>query len=72
MAPFWKIKSCKEAPSLPYGYLVMMALAIIPSLFDKVMIPKIRNWDTEFANDEERNLAQEANRKAGWNSEYLL
>ena len=55
-APYWKIKALKEAPELPYGYLVMIAIALFPPYFKKLMRPLLKNWDTNFASEEEKNF----------------
>ena len=71
MAPFWKVKSCEKAPSMPYGYLVMIILAGFPRLFEKMMRPHLRHWDLNFASKDEQGLAMQANRAAGWTNDYL-
>ena len=37
-----------EAPQLPYGYPVMTSLALIPSLWRRVMNPRVRAWRAQF------------------------
>lgn len=70
MAPYWKVKACPKAPTLPCGYLIMIFLSMLPPIFNKVMKPKLLDWDLNFANDEERLLAKEANKKANWQINY--
>ncbi|MEO0851579.1 MAG: alkane 1-monooxygenase, partial [Pseudomonadota bacterium] len=33
-----------EAPQLPYGYPIMTMAAMVPSLWRKVMNPRVRRW----------------------------
>ena len=37
-----------EAPLLPYGYPVMTLMALVPSLWRKVMNPRVRTWRAQF------------------------
>ena len=37
-----------EAPQLPYGYPVMTMAAMIPSLWRKVMNPRVRAWRAQY------------------------
>jgi alkane 1-monooxygenase len=62
---FWKLKSYPEAPTLPYGYLTTILLALVPPLYERVMVPLLKDWDERFATPEERRLAEEQNRKSG-------
>ena len=71
MAPFWKVKSCEKAPSMPYGYLVMIILAGFPRLFEKMMRPHLRHCDLNLDSKDEQGLAMQANRAAGWTNDYL-
>jgi len=56
---FWELKPCDEsAPTLPYGYLGLLYLLLIaPFLYRKIMVKKLRDWDLNYANDKERELA---------------
>ena len=38
----------EEAPQLPYGYPVMTTMALIPSLWRRVMNPRVRAWRAQF------------------------
>ena len=38
----------EEAPQLPYGYPVMTSMALIPSLWRRVMNPRVRAWRAQF------------------------
>ena len=37
-----------EAPQLPYGYPLMIAMCLIPMLWRKVMNPRVENWKKHF------------------------
>ena len=55
---FWELKPIdKDAPILPYGYLMMLYLALfVPFLYHRIMRKELVNWDQNHANDFERNL----------------
>ncbi len=55
---FWELNTTgKDAPILPYGYLMMLYLVIfIPFLFKRIMKKELVKWDQNFANDFERSL----------------
>ena len=38
----------EEAPQLPYGYPVMTSLALIPTLWRRVMNPRVKAWRAQF------------------------
>ena len=42
-------------------------VALIPALWHrKIIMPALKRWDLEYATQEERELAREQNRRAGW------
>ena len=55
---FWELKPThKDAPMLPYGYLMMLYLVLfMPFLYKRIMNKELANWDQNYANDFERNL----------------
>lgn len=55
--PFWRLNAQPEAPTLPFGYMAMICIALVPSLFRRVMAPHVENWDRTYASVEERELA---------------
>ena len=61
-AEFWKLRAHPEAPTLPFGYLTTMLLAMVPPLFERMMVPLLKDWDARRASPEERRLAAEQNR----------
>ncbi|MGH8672615.1 MAG: fatty acid desaturase [Burkholderiales bacterium] len=62
---FWELAAV-GAPNTGWGYLSLFPLALIPPLWDAYMKRCLAEWDRNFASPEERLLAEEANRKAGW------
>jgi alkane 1-monooxygenase len=54
--PYWELKARAEAPLMPYGYQIMMAIAFVPSRFFKLMAPRLQTWDDSMANAEERDI----------------
>ena len=63
--PFWELRAYPETPTMPYGYLTMIVVAMVPPLWDRVMIPRVQAWDRHFASDAEGDLIAEANRLSG-------
>ncbi|MDX1693911.1 MAG: alkane 1-monooxygenase [Ketobacteraceae bacterium] len=63
--PYHELRPYKDAPMMLNGYLATIAIALIPPLWHKLMIPKVLEWDDKFASTEELALATEANRKSG-------
>ena len=55
---FWELSPFdKKAPMLPYGYLSMLYLALFfPFLYKKIMAPKVKDWDINYANAAEQKL----------------
>jgi len=63
--PFWKLRPYHDAPMLPFGYLPMIYIAAIPPLWNRIMIPKVLEWDRRYATEAERPYIEEANRLSG-------
>ena len=63
--PYQELRPYPEAPMMINGYLTTIVVALIPPLWHKLMTPKVLEWDANYANEEERKLADEANRKSG-------
>jgi len=53
---FWQLEPNRSTPQLPYGYLVMIFIALIPPLWRRVMDTPLKNWDQNFATEGEREL----------------
>ncbi|PWR21733.1 alkane 1-monooxygenase [Zavarzinia compransoris] len=54
--PFWDLKPYLDAPTMPYGYIVMIMIAFVPPLWFRVMAPKVREWETNHATPAERAI----------------
>ena len=65
-AQFWQLRSYREAPTLPYGYLTCMLLVfLLPGWYRNRMTPLLLDWDRRHATPTERRLAAAANRHSG-------
>jgi alkane 1-monooxygenase len=64
--PFWRLRPIPEAPTLPAGYMGMLVVALVPSWYQRLMRPRLADWDAQHANEAERQVALEENRRAGW------
>jgi len=54
---FWELDSYPDAPTMPYGYLTMLYIAVFaPYYFHYIMKPKLKEWDESFASDAERQI----------------
>ena len=49
--PLLQNYSADQAPQLPYGYPVMTTMALIPSLWRRVMNPRVKAWRAQFYPD---------------------
>jgi fatty acid desaturase len=58
---FWQLKVSQEAPLLPFGYQTMALVALVPSLWRRMMGPLLAEWDQR-ASEEERAVI----RARGW------
>lgn len=54
--PYWELRAYPDAPQLPYGYLTMFYIAMVPAWFEHVMAPALQAWDTQQASPAEREL----------------
>lgn len=65
-ATFWKLRSYRDAPTLPYGYLTSMLLVyVMPGWYRRRMTPLLLDWDRRYASPAERRLAADASRASG-------
>ena len=63
---FWDLKAYNDAPCLPFGYLSMLYMVIFaPFIYHKVMIPKLIDWDDNYASESERKIASRHNMNSG-------
>lgn len=58
--PFHELQPFPDAPTMINGYLTTIVVAMIPPLWHHLMAPKLRDWDRNFASDDERLLAKRA------------
>lgn len=63
--PFHKLKPYSDAPMMIGGYLTTYVVALVPPLWNKLMVPKVLEWDQKYASNEELILANEANKNSG-------
>jgi len=63
--PYHELKPFIDAPMMVGGYLSTMVVALIPPLWNKLMIPKVLEWDQKYATQEELSLANAANKISG-------
>lgn len=63
--PFHQLKPYRDSPMMIGGYLTTFMVALIPPLWNKLMVPKVLEWDRKYASEKELQLANEANLKSG-------
>ncbi|AKH68094.1 Fatty acid desaturase [Spongiibacter sp. IMCC21906] len=64
--PYYELKPDVDAVKLPSVFTCFMA-AIIPPVWTKfIIMPALREWDLNHANDSERAIAKTQNKAAGW------
>jgi hypothetical protein len=63
--PFWNLRAYPQAPMLPYGYLSMILLTLVPTLYRKVMDPLVLEWDRQFSTPGEWPYIERQNRESG-------
>jgi len=63
--PFWKLDPYRDAPQMPFGYLNTIFIALIPPLWHRVIVPRLLDWDRNYANSAERAIAADQNRNSG-------
>lgn len=56
----------KESVRMPSVFVCFLAALVPPIWFNSIIKPALREWDLKWANAEERALAAEQNRRAGW------
>lgn len=54
-----------DQPEMPFGYTKMSYACLVPSVWRRMIVPKLIEWDQRYASPEERKLAREANLKSG-------
>ncbi|ALT75939.1 fatty acid desaturase [Paucibacter sp. KCTC 42545] len=63
--PFHELQPLPDSPQMISGYLTTIVVALIPPLWHALMAPKLREWDSRFASEDERDLARRANARIG-------
>lgn len=63
--PYQDLRPYPEAPLMINGYLTTLIITLLPPLWHRLMVPKLREWDRVHATPRERELAAEANAKSG-------
>lgn len=63
---YYQLTPHREAIEMPSLFGCFFASLIPPLWHEMIAKPALKRWDLEYANAEERALAREANRKAGW------
>lgn len=64
--PYYRMVPDEDGPRMPNAFLCFLASVVPPLWFRLIVWPRLRYWDTHLATPAERELAREANRKAGW------
>ena len=65
-ASYYMLVPHREAIRMPSVFVCFLA-ALFPSIwFQSIIKPALKEWDTKYANADERQLAAEQNRRAGW------
>ena len=63
---YWELKTYKDAPKMPQGYLTMIYIGLVtPFFFHRMMAKKLLEWDQIYASQEELKLAKKQNSTSG-------
>ena len=63
--PFYELVPDRTGPRQPQ-FLMCVLMAFVPPVWFMAIKPLLRDWDERFANQQERELAQAENARAGW------
>ena len=63
--PYYALKPRPQGPQMR-NILLWGIAAFFPPIWNRVIQPRLKDWDLNHASAEERALAREANRRAGW------
>ena len=70
LGQFWELTNVggepDGAPNAGIGYYQEFSLALIPPLWHAIMRKKLAVWDRDFASPGERKIANEINKKVGY------
>ena len=65
-AAYYQLVPHKESIRMPSVFVCFFTALLPPIWFHWIIKPALKRWDLEFANADERQLAAEQNRQAGW------
>jgi alkane 1-monooxygenase len=54
--PYQNLRPYPDAPMMIGGYLTTILVALVPPVWHRLMAPRLHDWDTRHATDEEREL----------------
>lgn len=63
---YYELVPHRESVRMPSVFVCFFAALIPPVWFSMIIKPALKRWDNEFASPDERRLAAEQNRRAGW------
>lgn len=63
--PYQDLRPYEGSPMMINGYLTTILVALVPPLWNYLMVPKVLAWDAEYASKEELVLAKKANLISG-------
>lgn len=63
--PFQDLMPIQGAPVIIAGYLTTSNVALLPPLWNRLMMPKVIAWDEQYASPEELALAPQAKAASG-------
>jgi alkane 1-monooxygenase len=66
--PFEKLKSMPEAPEMISGYISTFGVTLIPPLWFRLMAPKLEEWDTIHANEQELEIIKQQSQRRAKNA----
>ena len=65
-AAYHELKPDTQWVPMPSVFVCFLSALIPPLWHHRVIMPALKRWDNEMASPEERKLAREQNRRAGW------
>lgn len=63
--PYFRLEPMKDQPTMPYGYAKMIYISLVPPIWRRLIVPKLKEWDLHYASPAECRLAREANLRSG-------
>lgn len=51
--PYWQLRHYEDVPQMPYGYATMLLTAFVPSLWKRLMHPRVEAWHARAELDEQ-------------------